>query len=164
MAVKKVLERLLRLRELEEEQSRLTLESAVEDRNRIDRELSDAADRQAQGRRTFVAGMSAPDSVGRCGGVMEMEQARRLRQQIAPRLKAAEDEMTRQRDDFLARRTARRQVETLVDEEQQAGRESEARRAQQMLDDWYGRRRPKRILRSADEGSDHTRSTESSSV
>ena len=140
MAEKRVLARLLKLRVLEEELSRAELEAAVAARNRIEMEMSAAEGRRVRGRRTFADALGDVDTAERTGGVMEMEQAKLLRLRIQPRLKAADTEAVRQREEFLARRTSRRQVETLIDNQrQQAGIEA-GRRAQQMLDDWYGRR------------------------
>ena len=140
MAVRRVLSRLLRLRELEEEQSRVELEIAVGKRNRVAEQLAQAVQRQAQGRRNFANGIVERDTTSRTGAVMEMEQARRQQLRIEPRLAAADTEVGRQREEFLARRTKRRQVETLVDQERAMIREEAGRRAQQVLDDWYGQR------------------------
>jgi hypothetical protein len=41
---------------------------------------------------------------------------------------------------FQMRRTGRRQVETLLDQEHAKVLEEAGRRAQRMIDDWYGRR------------------------
>jgi flagellar export protein FliJ len=143
MAVQRILRRLQRLRELEEEQSRLELEAAVGNRNRVAQELAAAVQQQIQGRTDFVNGISEEDASGRTGAVIEIEQARRQRLRIEPRLEAADIEVAKQREEFMARRTGRQQVETLVDQERKTEREEAGRRAQQMLDDWYGRRGPK---------------------
>jgi flagellar export protein FliJ len=147
MAKGRVLNRLLRLRELEEELSRVQLEAAVGDRNRVAGELAVVVQRQAHGRKSFAAWAGDPDTAGRTGAMIAMEQARKQRTRIEPRLEAAEREVIRQREEFLAHRTERRQVETLVDEQQATMREETARRAQQMLDDWYGRRSPRQAER-----------------
>ena len=140
MAKRRVLQRLLRLRELEEELSRLELEAAVGERNRVAGELAAAVKRHAHGREVFAAAIGEPDTAGRTGAVMAMEQARKQRIRVEPRLETADREVVRQREEFLTRRTGRRQVETLVDREQLAAQEAVSHRAQQMLDDWYGRR------------------------
>jgi flagellar export protein FliJ len=140
MAVRRVLTRLLRLRELEEEQSRIKLESAVGDRDRVHEDLARAAECLIQGRQSFTAGIVNRDALGRTGAVLETEQARKQRLRILPRLQAAEAEVMRQREEYLLRRTGRRQVETLVENEKGMAMVEAARRAQQMLDDWYGRR------------------------
>jgi flagellar export protein FliJ len=142
MAKRRVLERLLRLRELEEELSRVDLETAVGARNRLAGELAAAAGRQAQAHRGFAASLGDPDTADRTGAVIAMERACKQRLRIEPRLRSAEQEVMRQREEFLARRTGRQQVETLLEQEHRTQQEEVARRAQQMLDDWYGRRPP----------------------
>jgi flagellar biosynthesis chaperone FliJ len=149
----RVLQRLLRLRELQEEQSRVELEAAVSNRNRVVEELAAAMRRQAQGRTIFVAGICGQDAKGRAAGMVEMEQYGKQRPAIEERLKVADAELARRREEFLAHRTARRQVETLVSAEQAALKEEMSRRAQQTLDDWYGRRtnrQPDRIPKEDD--------------
>ena len=140
MAVRRVLHRLLRLRELEEQLSRMELEAAVQNRRQVAQELAIAVHEQAQGRKNFVQGIFETDAVIRTGAVIAMEQARQKRTRIEPNLEAADREVARQQVEFLARRTGRRQVETLVDQEGATAREEAARKAQQMLDDWYGGR------------------------
>jgi flagellar export protein FliJ len=138
--IRRVLTRLLRLRELEEEQTRIQLESAVGDRDRVQEDLAQTADYLTQGRQSFRASVTNRDAMGRTGAVLETEQARQQRLRILPRLQAAEAEVTRQREEYLLRRTGRRQVETLVENEKEMAAVETARRVQQILDDWYGRR------------------------
>ena len=78
---------------------------------------------------------------------MELERAREQQVKIRTRFDASEAEVARQREEFLLRRTERRQVETLVDDQQAMDVIETARRAQQMLDDWYGRRGTKETAR-----------------
>ena len=143
MLVKRTLNRLLRLRELEEEQSRLELELAVAERNRAQQEIAFAARRQAQGRRNFAAGIVEQNRLARAAGLLETEEARKQRLRLYPQLEAADTEVARQQAEFLLRRTGRRQVETLVENEHGKAEIEAGRRAQQMLDDWYGRRKAK---------------------
>jgi flagellar export protein FliJ len=144
MAKRNVLERLWRLRELEEEQSRLELGARVAERNRIAQNLAEVSANAATSRGEFVVRMGDPDTAARTGALVELEQARRRQTVIRPRLDHAETEVELRRGEFLTRRTGRRQVETLLDREREAARAETARRAQQMLDDWYGRRGPLR--------------------
>jgi len=144
MSVKPVLARLLRLRELEEEQSRLELEAAVAAQGSVERERNAVAQRQASERRAFVAGVEGGDYRVCTGAIVEMEQARSERGRIEVRLAGVENEVRRQREEFIARRTSRKQVSTLVDAAREESEVEVARRVQQMLDDWYGRRGPKR--------------------
>jgi len=140
MAKRNVLERLWRLRELEEEQSRLELEAQVGERNHIAQQLAEAIAGAARSRGEFVARLGDSDTAGRTGALVELEQGRRRQTAIRPQLDNAEAAVELRREEFLARRTTRRQVETLLDREREAARVEAARRAQQMLDDWYGRR------------------------
>jgi len=143
MSIKPVLARLLRLRGLEEEQSRLELENTAAALGRVEQERAAVTRRQAMGRRVFVTGIEQSDNRCRPAAVIEMELAQRQRAQVDLRLTAIESEVERQRDEFLERRTRRQQVETLVDAARAESEVTAARRAQQMLDDWYGRRGPK---------------------
>ena len=142
MAKRNVLERLWRLRELEEEQSRLELESGVAERNRVAQELAEVTAEAARNRREFAARLGDSDTAARTGALVELGRARRWQSAIRPQLDKAEADVELRREEFLARRTTRRQVETLLDREREAARIETARRAQQMLDDWYGRRGP----------------------
>jgi flagellar biosynthesis chaperone FliJ len=140
MRGKKVLSRLLRLRELEEELSRQELEMAVMARAKVDEEFEEAARRRAEGRKEFVAGIRERETVRRSGGLMAMEEARADEERIEPKRQAAEEVMRQSRDSFLVCRTGREQVETLLDNQRRLAAGEDARRAQQMLDDWFGRR------------------------
>ena len=143
MLVKRTLSRLLRLRELEEEQSRLELELAVAERNRAQQEIAFVTRRQVLGRRNFAAGIVEQNRLARAAALFESEEARRQRLRLYPQLEAADAEVARQQAEFLLRRTGRRQVETLVENERGRAEVEAGRRAQQILDDWYGRRKAK---------------------
>ena len=149
MATRHVLERLLRLRELEEEQSLLKLEIAVKNRNRAAAELELADVGYRDSRREFAAGIEERDALSRTAAVLPMEQARGQRMRIELRLAAADAEAVRQRNEFLIRRTGRRQVEMLVQQEQAAQQQATSRKAQQMLDDWYGWRTARETAQTA---------------
>jgi len=140
MANRRVLERLWRLRGLEEEQSRMALEACVAERNRAEETLADAGRSVARSRGEFVARLGDANTAARAGALLELERNRRYREALRPRLASAEAEVLAGREEFLLRRTGRRQVETLLEQEQQQKAQETARRAQQMLDDWYGRR------------------------
>jgi hypothetical protein len=71
-----------------------------------------------------------------------VEQARGAAERLKVGLKAAHEETGRRREAYLACRTGRRQVETLLENRRLEGELARARRAQQTLDDWYGRRKP----------------------
>ncbi len=110
MAKRNVLERLWRLRELEEEQSRLELEALVGERNRIAQNLAEVSSGTVRSRGEFVARLGDIDTVARTGALIELEQGRRRETAIRPRLVHAEAEVELRRNEFLVRRTGRRQV------------------------------------------------------
>jgi hypothetical protein len=140
MANRQQLRRLLALRHLEEEQSRVRLVAAVGERLRIAGEMEEARELEAEGRRSFSLGVAQHDGPSRAGALVEMAFAQRSRGRIEPHLRAAENEERRQREEYLLRRTDRMQVETLDAEARRQAEARAARRAQQILDDWYGRR------------------------
>ena len=140
MRSKQVLTRLLRLRELEEELSRQELEVAAAAHAKVDAEFAQAVRRRTEGRKEFVAGIREGEMARRIGGLTAMEEARVDEERIEPKRRAAEEEMSQSRETFLAFRTGRKQVETLLDNQRREVASQDARRAQQMLDDWFGRR------------------------
>jgi len=142
--IRRALPRLLRLRQIEEEESRQALEIAAAERNRAECEFARTVEHYAQSRRQFTAGVLRQNSLDRTGALLEMEQADRDRLVALPALHAANSKEARLKTGFLARRTERRQVEALVETQQRKGNAEDMRRVQQMLDDWYGRRNAER--------------------
>lgn len=138
-----VLRRLLRIRQLEEEASRMAVELSVLERDRRIAELAVAGELRNQGRMEFLRRAGEADTAGRAGAWMEVEEAEHQQKQIVPRLAQAESEVSERREEYLAQRTRRRQVETLLEREDAQNREKAARRAQQLLDDWFSRRSTK---------------------
>jgi len=120
----------------------MELESSVLERDRVAKRLAQVTEDGIRSRKTFAARLGDPDTVARTGALLELERAGRLHTEIRPQLEKSESDLERIREQFLATRTGRRQVEALLDREEEAAREATVRRAQQMLDDWYGRRRP----------------------
>jgi len=149
MASERVLRRLLRLRELEEEQSRLTLEAAARKRDPVASEMDSAMARCAKGRGEMMRGVGTRDALVRFAGIEEMAIGEVRRERLRARAEDAERELARQREEFLERRTGRMQVETLAGEAALAAQAEADRRAQQMLDDWFGQRRGARLSSAA---------------
>ncbi len=137
----RTLKRLARLRELEEEQSRLELELAARRRAEVAENVNAAVAAQATGRRSFVSGVVQGDGLERVAGLAAMRQAEGRRTALMPHLAEADRQLAVERDEYLARRTERRQVDTLLAEQRAEEQREAAHRAQQMLDDWYGRKR-----------------------
>ena len=146
MKNKRVLSRLLRLRELEEEQSRLQLERAAREREIVARAEDSAGERLRAGRSEAISGASRGDALRRMAGQAEAKVGQCWQDRLASSVRGAEAELIRQREEFLLRRTDRRQVEMLAQAEERTHRESMEKQAQRMLDDWFGQRRQARSL------------------
>lgn len=141
MAVSRSLLRLLRVLELEEEQARGSLESALAEVRRIDLAQSSAIARERAGRRWVASSARSGELADRLGGLEQVRAARRWLGILKARAAEAEKDAAARREAFLAKRLERRQTETLI-EEAQAREEMESnRRGQQALDEWFLNRR-----------------------
>ena len=140
MAVSRGLRRLLRIRELEEEQCRLALESATGELHGLRHALEAAIERGRGGRRLIESSVHSGELADRLAGLQDMHAAGRRATALAPRIEDAELEVTALREEFLSKRVERRQAETLIGETEDRDAVETARRSQQSLDDWFGNR------------------------
>jgi len=141
MAVSAALRRLLRIRDMEEEQSRLALEASLGDLHRLERALDGAAERERRGRRLVQASALNGEVQDRMAGLEETRAAERFAAAVGPRLADAEQDVAGLREDYLERRVERRQAETLIEDAAARDALEAGRRSQQALDDWFGNRR-----------------------
>jgi len=150
MAVSRVLRRLMRVRELEEEQRRLALENANGDLNRLHETINAAQERGRQGRRRMGEAIGGGDLEGRLANMEEMRTSERFSQVLTPRIELQEAVVSERREEFLEKRLERRQAETLIEES--AAREAleEGRRAQMGMDDWYSNKLYRESFRAAE--------------
>ena len=140
MAVSRALRRLLRIRELEEEQNRLALESASSELNRLENALTATYERERQGRRLVEAGARSNELTDRLAGMEEIRSAGLHAIALGPRIDAKQEEVAACREEFLVKRVERRQAETLIEETEARDAIEAGRRGQQSLDDWYSSR------------------------
>jgi hypothetical protein len=140
MAVSRALRRLLHIRGIEEEQSRLALESALSELNRLERALASTAERDRRGRQLIGGSALTGELADRLAGLEEGCAAGRQRAALTPMIAEAELEVTALRREFLDRRVERRQAETLIREAEEQEAIEASRHGQQSLDDWYGNR------------------------
>lgn len=140
MAVSRALRRLLRVRDLEEEQARLALESAAADQRRLEHAQTEAADRNRRGRHLVQASARSGEFADRLAGLEESRAAARLASALAPRVARAGQQAEALREDFMAARVERRQAETLIEAAEAFEALDAERRAQQALDDWFRNR------------------------
>ena len=137
MAASRSLRRLLRIREIEEEQCHLAVESAVAELNRLEFAQAAAVERDRQGRRLLAASAHSGELPDRLAALEMSSAAARHSAQLAPRIDSAKNEVGNLRHRFLLKRVERRQAETLIREEEGRVEIEEGRRSQQGLDDWY---------------------------
>jgi flagellar biosynthesis chaperone FliJ len=140
MAVSRALRRLLKIRNIEEEQSRLALESAVSELNRLEAALAATTERDRLGRRLVERSASNGELPDRLAGLEETRAASCHAAALGPRIADAKLDVAGMREEFLARRVERRQAETLIEETEARDALDAGRRGQQSLDDWYGNR------------------------
>jgi hypothetical protein len=137
MPVSRALSRLLRIRDLEEEQCRLALESALGERDRLVRALAASAQRDSRGRKLIRASAQSGELPDRLAGVAEMGLAIRHAEVLKPRIAQMELEIAELRQEFLSKRVERRQAETLIGESEARAAAVSERRGQQAVDDWH---------------------------
>ena len=150
MAVAKALRRLLRILDMEEDQCRLALESALAELRQLERSLTATADRARSGRQLVLASAQSGELPDRLAGLEEIRAAKRRSVALVLRIDDAELEVAALRQAFLAKRVERRQAETLIQETEARDAVVAGRRGQQALDDWYLNRlhAAKRALKS----------------
>lgn len=141
MPAARALDRLLRIRHLQEEQRRTALEAAMGEMRRLVEALAAAGRRDAWGRRLIASSVRAGGVEDRFAGLEESRAAHRHTASLLPRIADAKDGIEALREQFLASRVERRQVETLIEEASALRAIEEGRRSQQAIDDAYGFRR-----------------------
>jgi hypothetical protein len=141
MAVSKALQRLLRIRDMEVEQRKLALDSALQELRGFEGARDLAIVREREGRQLIGTSARSGDVADRQAGLVETAAARRRVHLLAPRVAASEAESVRLRQDFLEKRRERRQAKTLIEGIMAQEAIESIRRGQQALDDWYGSRR-----------------------
>lgn len=137
MAVSRAMRRLLRIREIEEEQQRAALESALGDLKRLEGAFEATSGRDRGGRKLIAASACTGEVLDRLAGLEETRAARRCAVVLASRIADTKVAVIEKRQEFLAKRTERRQAETLIQETEAKDAMEAARRAQQNLDDWF---------------------------
>jgi hypothetical protein len=140
MAVSRALRRLLRIRELEEEQNRLVLESALGELNRLERALAATLVREREGRKLVEASARSNQLMDRLAGLEEARSAGLHAIALGPRIDAQQAEAAARRLDFFAKRVERRQAETLIEETEAREAIEAGRRGQQSIDNWFSSR------------------------
>lgn len=137
MPIASSLRRLLRVREIEEEQHKSAMESALADVHQLDATLVSILSRARQGRGLLVQSAQNGDSSDWQAGIEEGRTASDLAILFSERRVSAVIELEEQRSMYLASRTKRRQAETLVEEALIRETRLRSQRDQQALDEWF---------------------------
>jgi len=140
MPVSKSLRRLLRIREVEEEQCRIRLETATSELHHLQNALQATVDRDRRGREMVVASAHSGELPDRLAGMEEMRTAVRFADALQPRIAEKERQVALLRKAFMDKRIEHRQAETLIQETEAKDAIDTGRRAQQTLDDWFSSR------------------------
>ncbi len=135
------LQRLLRIRDLEEEQRRLALESALGELNQLKGAMKSARVRERQGRQLVGESARSGQGADRQAGLVQTLCAKRQAAVLEPRLADAQEEAARLRREVLEKRVECRQAETLIEENEARAALETGRRDQRVLDDWYRSRK-----------------------
>jgi hypothetical protein len=143
------LARLLRVRHLLEESSRMELERRAALAARVEELREGERAKIRAGRERALASIcgSGPEEDRLRERSMEWrsaEDAARREQQLEPVSQAAARRVAEGREEFLERRKERRQVERVLEAEQERLREEQERRTQRGLDDWFGMKEAQR--------------------
>lgn len=140
MPVSRAMRRLVHIRELEEEECRLALESASADLNRLKQALAATTGQARLGRRLVATSASSGELPDRLAGIEETRIAGRRVVVLVPKIADMQLEVAALRQQFLMKRVERRQAETLIKETEASDAIEDGRRNQQSLDDWYSNR------------------------
>ncbi len=137
MAVSRALRRLLHVLEIEEEQCRLALESALGELRNLERALTATAGQDRGGRELVVASAHSGELPDRLAGLEETHVAKRRASALGPRIVNAKLNTAGLQQEFLGKRVERRQAETLLQAAEARHAVEASRRGQRSLDDWY---------------------------
>lgn len=140
MAVSPALRRLMRIRDLQEEQSRAALEFALGELHRLEVALTATCERDRRGRNLLHVSAETGEGTDRLAGLEETRTASRHAHVLGPMVEEMGAEVTELRQVFLMKRVERRQAETLIREVEARESVEAIRRGQQSLDDWYNSR------------------------
>ena len=140
MAVSRALRRLLRIRDLEEEQGKIALETALGELHRLESALTATTARDRRGRRLVESSAHSGQLADRQAGIEEVRTAKRHAELLGPRIESKGEEVAERRQEYLEKRVERRQAETLISETEARDAVESNRRSQQGIDDWYRNR------------------------
>src|SRR5215472_15784604 len=140
MGVSRALQRLLRIRGLEEEQRRLKLEAALARLRALQQARDQAAEIEKQGRARVIESACSGELADRVAGLVQSDAARARMRMLEPRIASAEIETIDARREFLEKRVERRQAATLIEQATAKEELEQGRRSQGNIDEQFAAR------------------------
>ncbi len=137
MAASKALHRLLGIRQAEEDYSQSEMKNAMAELQRLALAQETAYERGNRARALVASSAQTGELIDRIAGLQEMTTASRLQRVLVELIDAAKEKAEQKNQNLLARRLARRQVETLVEAKSAEARAETNRKTQLALDDWH---------------------------
>jgi|ERR1700739_479636 len=141
MAASHSLRRLHCIRDAEERQRRILMELEIAELRRFESALKDTLKRSRQARALLASSVRSGDQLDRIVALEEMRAAERLAQILRARIDVAQKRVAAVRQEFLAKRIERRQVETLLEAANAQEAIEANRKSQSALDDWHSAQR-----------------------
>lgn len=135
-----LLKRLLRIRQLQEEQSQAALKTASGNLSLLRQAVERAQTRQARGKSLFISGAAAEDATDRIAGLCETQCAWAREQRLVKEVRQAEIAHQRQLAELTAAHQERRKGELLVDAAEQKMNADVKRQQQKELDELHRHR------------------------
>ncbi len=159
MPVSRALRRLLRIRNIEEEQHRLTLESAAGEFRLVEDALNASHRRERSGSELHQAGLRSGDVVDAQSGHVEQDVSRISTAFLEQQRAASELRVAALREALREKQIQYRQTEALIDNTIEADAIDSARHTQNHIDDWFRSRLfSERRIRLTTEGENEARS------
>lgn len=140
MPASRSLRRLFRIRELEEEQSRLALDVSLAELRRLESALHGATQQGRRGRQVVNQGVRTGLLDERMAGLEDEASSERLSSALGVWIEELQSKIDALRAIYRVKSLERRQAETLVYEAEAQSQIVAVRREQAGLDDWYGNR------------------------
>jgi hypothetical protein len=148
LAVSRTLLRLQSIREAEERQIRAQMESAQAELRRLEKALMNNFERSRGAQALLASSVRSDEQVDRVAALQELATAERVAKILLPRIAVAETAAGAIRQEFLAKRIERRQVESLLDAANERLAIEAKRKSQTALDDWHNAQRTRKNRRS----------------
>jgi len=129
--------RLLNVLQLEEEQRKAEMESALGDLRRLERALTASQVQEREGRRLVRASAATGEIADRLAGLEESRAALSRAAFLKPKIAETTVTASARQEEFLSKRVERRQAESVIRKTETKDAIQAGRRGQQDRDEWF---------------------------